>query len=209
MESTVGLVLACLFGYVIGLRRSKTRYQNRGELAVQEILKTAFGARDAHVLNHVTLPTRTGSAQIDHILVTPFGVFVVETKDYRGWIFANARDQKWTQVLFRKKFRFQNPLLQNFGHVAAVRELLDFLPANAIHSVVVFAGDAEFKTERPAAVVTLEGLVDYIESFNEKIISLNRMQFCVGRIEMARLAISGQTDVEHAQRVQSRYGRME
>ena len=83
-------------------------------------------------------------------------MFVIETKDYKGWIFADAKQANWTQVLFRHKFTFQNPILQNFRHVRAVQRLLDFLPPGAIKSVVVFTGEAEFKTELPQGVESLE-----------------------------------------------------
>jgi hypothetical protein len=60
-------------------------------------------------MNHVTLQLTDGTTQIDHILVSRFGVFVIETKDYKGWIFADATRANWTQVLFKVKFKFQNP----------------------------------------------------------------------------------------------------
>src|SRR6266542_5098071 len=53
--------------------------------------------------------------QVDHILVSSFGVFVIETKDYKGWIFADAKQANWTQVLFRHKFTFQNPIPRTSG----------------------------------------------------------------------------------------------
>ena len=40
-------------------------------------------------------------------------MFVIETKNYKGWIFANPKNEKWTQVLFNAKFKFQNPIHQN------------------------------------------------------------------------------------------------
>ena len=141
----------------------------------------------------------------DHILVSRFGVFVIETKDYKGWIFANANQANWTQVLFKLKFKFQNPIFQNSRHVRAVQHLLDFLPPGAIKSVVVFTGEAEFKTEVPQAVFSISGLMDYLREQTVEVMSLNRVQFCVGRLETARLAISGKTDVEHAQSLKRRH----
>jgi len=73
----------------------------------------------------------------------------------------------------------------------AVEELLDFLPPEAIKSAVVFTGRAEFKTEMPPGVYTLSGLIDHLRAATEEVMSLNRVQICVGRLETARLAISG------------------
>src|SRR4051812_39136942 len=143
-------------------------------------------------MNHVTLQMNDGTTQVDHILVSRFGVFVIETKHYKGWIFANANQANWTQVLFNWKFKFQNPILQNIRHVRAVQRLLDFLPPAAIKSVVVFTGEAEFKTEIPQGVFGLYELVDYLREQTVEVMSLNRLQFCVGRLETERLAVSGE-----------------
>jgi len=157
-------------------------------------------------MNHVTLQMKDGTTQVDHILVSRFGVFVMETKDYKGWIFANAQRKSWTQVLFRVKFKFQNPIHQNKRHVRAVQDLLHFLPSGAIKSVVVFTGEAEFKTEIPQGVVSTSGLIDYLRDQTDEVMSLDRLNFCVGRLETARLAISGETDVEHVQSLERRHG---
>jgi hypothetical protein len=154
----------------------------------------------------VTLPLREGTTQIDHILVSRFGLFVIETKDYRGWIFAGPSDRYWTQVLYRAKFRFQNPIRQNDTHARAVRALLDFLPPDSIRSIVVFTGNAEFKTAVPDGVFTLAGFLTYVQNQTTEVMSINRVQFCVGRLETARLSITKVTDVEHVQRLRRRYG---
>jgi hypothetical protein len=157
-------------------------------------------------MNHVTLRLKDGTTQVDHVLVSRFGVFVIETKDHKGWIFANAKQANWTQVLFKVKFKFQNPILQNFRHVRAVQDLLDFLPTSAIRSVVVFTGEAEFKTEVPQGVFSLSGFIEHLREQTVEVMSLNRVQFCVGRLETARLAVSDETDVEHVQNLRRRHG---
>ena len=164
-----------------------------------------FQSPNYHLLNHITLKHGDTTTQIDHILVSCFGVFVIETKNYKGWIFANPKHETWTQVLFRAKFKFQNPIFQNHRHVVAVRELLDFLPQDVVKSVVVFSGDAEFKTDIPSGVFTLTKLIDYLSSCTDELLSLNRVQFSVGRIETARKEISGKTDVEHIENLNKRF----
>jgi hypothetical protein len=201
------LFLALALGYVLG-RYCVSSFQNHGEALVCRELKTNFSGPDFHLMNHITLKLKDGTTQIDHILVSRFGVFVIETKDYKGWIFANAKHATWTQVLYKWKFKFQNPIFQNMRHVRAVEELLDFLPPEAIKSAIVFTGRAEFKTEMPSGVYTLSGLIDHLRTATEEVLSLNRVQFCVGRLETARLAISGQTDLEHVENLRRKYGRL-
>jgi hypothetical protein len=165
-----------------------------------------FVAPDYHLLNHVTLRLEDGTTQIDHVLVSRFGIFVIETKDYKGWIFAGPRDRYWTQVLYRAKFKFQNPLRQNHRHVCAIQELLDFLPPDVIRPAVVFTGDAEFKTNIPEGVFTVAGFIGFVEGTTQEVMSVNRVQFCVGRLETTRLSITKATDVEHVEGLRRRYG---
>ena len=199
---------AAAAGFAIGRIRTHrdTTYQNLGEAAVASALKAHFSLPGYHLMNHLTLPWVDGTTQIDHVLVSRFGVFVIETKHYRGWLFADARDAKWTQVLFGYTFRFQNPLIQNNRHTQAIRACLDFLPPDAVKAVVVFSGSAEFKTPMPQGVFHISGLIDYLRKQTTAVMSLNRMQFCVGRLETIRLAISETTDVEHIESLERRYG---
>lgn len=62
--------------------------------------------------------------QIDHIVVSNYGIFCIETKSYWGWIFGNVNDEYWTQVIYRHKERFYNPMRQNYGHMKSIKEIL-------------------------------------------------------------------------------------
>jgi hypothetical protein len=201
----IAIIVALIIGFVLGRYRTYV-FQNRSEARLSRALKMRFVAPDYHLLNHVTLRLDDGTTQIDHVLVSRFGIFVIETKDYKGWIFAGSRDRYWTQVLYRAKFRFQNPLHQNHRHVRAIQELLDFLPPDTVRPAVVFTGDAEFKTNIPDGVFTAAGFIGFVEGTTAEAMSVNRVQFCVGRLETTRLSITKATDVEHVEGLRRRYG---
>src|SRR5262245_40511254 len=118
----LALAIIVLFG-AIQLWRSPEARGERGEGRVDSALRSLAGAGEYHVLRDLTLPTRGGTTQIDHIVVSRCGVFVIETKNRSGWIFGKADEPQWTQTYFAAKFRFQNPVHQNNGHVKAVQEL--------------------------------------------------------------------------------------
>ena len=203
------VLLALAVGYVIGRYRARRapNFQNRGEALLARAVRAHFGAPDYHLMNHVTLQMEDGTTQVDHILVSRFGVFVIETKDFKGWIFGNAQHATWTQVLFKGKFKFQNPIFQNLRHMNAVTALLDFLPPGAVKSAVVFTGQAEFKTEIPPGVFSsIASFIEHLHEQTAEVMSANRVQFCVGRLETTRLAVSGQTDVEHVESLARRHG---
>jgi len=205
MVEILVIPLALVLGYLAGRYRSY-RLQNQSEAAVSRTLAKTFAGPTHHLLNNLTVPTENETTQIDHVLVSRVGVFVIETKHYKGWIFGDSKSPNWTQVLFKQKFRFQNPLRQNYKHVKAVQAILDFLPPGCVHSVVVFTGSAEFKTVRPEGVCRLQDLVPYLQSFAEEVMSENRLQFCVGRMECMRLALTHQTDIQHREQLARRFG---
>ena len=116
----------------------------------------------------VVVPAKNGTTQIDHIIVSRC-LFVVETKNYSGWIFGDEKQSQWTQVFHKKKIRFQNPILQNYRHQKCLAEYLD-LEISKIHPIVFFIGDSVFKTDMPKKVMD-KGLVSYIRSFKNLVIS--------------------------------------
>jgi ribosomal protein L37AE/L43A len=171
-----------------------------GEFLVNQVLKRQLSSGEYHLLKDVTIPTEDGTTQIDHILVSQYGIFVIETKHYRGWIFGSEKQATWTQTLYKSKFRFQNPLRQNYKHIMTLGQLLGF-PAEKLHSVIVFTGDAQFKTAMPGNVVKISGLSSYIGSKQDVVLSMADQQKAIQLIENNRLIPSRQTNKQHSQHV--------
>jgi restriction system protein len=169
------LLLFVLFAFIGAYRRSPTVKGARGERRVNSILDRQLPSREYEVFHDVTLHTSQGPTQIDHIVVSRYGVFVVETKNYTGWIFGDAKSKQWTQTIYGKKSRFQNPLRQNFKHTKAVESFLSLSP-RYVHSVVVFVGDAELKTDLPENVTHLQELCTYILSFRDLLLDTSRVR---------------------------------
>ena len=203
---TTGVLLGYFSHYLFEGRL--TLRQNRGEGAVRKVITTNFKAPQYHLLNNLTLPDQDGTTQIDHVLVSTKGVFVIETKNYAGWIFGDEKAKQWTQVIYRVRSKFQNPIRQNFKHVKVIQNQLDFLPKEQIHSIVVFVGEAKFKTPMPKDVLYLRQLVDHIKTYEEDVVSLNRVQFCVGRLECKRYEVTKRTDLEHRAYLQKKFGKL-
>jgi hypothetical protein len=202
------LILGLLFGFLI---KNSYQYrlmvnQNRGESYVRNVIVSKFHPPNFHLLNNVTLPFQDGTTQIDHILISTKGIFVIETKDYSGWIIGDETSGQWTQVRYSFRNKFQNPLHQNYRHIKAVQQHLEFLPKQSIHSIVVFSGRAEFKSGVPKGVVYLSDLISYLEAFQDDTISINRLHFCVGRLECKRYEITKATDIQHRAYLAKKFG---
>lgn len=139
-----------------------------GELKTK-FINWLFLGEDYRVFNNVIIQMDDGSTQIDHVVVSKFGLFVIETKDKTGWIFGKAHEAQWTQVIYKRKYPFQNPLRQNYCHTKSLSEALG-VAHEKIHSLVIFWGDCEFKSPMPENVfkggIFNSKFKDYIESKN-------------------------------------------
>ena len=120
------------------------------------------------LLNDLMLPSDGNSTatQIDHVVISNFGIFCIETKSYKGWIFGNANQEFWTQVIYRFKDRFYNPLRQNFAHIKAVENLLGPQRLKSpIISLVAFPDADKLKISGTDSVGYARDIVRKIESY--------------------------------------------
>lgn len=120
------------------------------------------------ILNDLMLPSNGNSSatQIDHVVVSNFGIFCIETKAYKGWIFGNADQEHWTQVIFRYKERFYNPLRQNFAHIKAIEGLLGIPDLKSpIISLVAFPNADKLKISGTDSVGYARDIVRKIENY--------------------------------------------
>lgn len=136
-----------------------------GEWIVIEEIKASLPKDDYYLMNNITLELGRGTTQIDHILISVYGVFVIETKHMAGWIFGNPRQKFWTQIFPTSKYRFLNPLRQNRIHIDAIRKVTGF-PGHYFVPLVVFTAQCELKTEMPENVLYRLDLIDYINEFD-------------------------------------------
>jgi len=154
-------------------------------------------------LNNVTIPISGGTTQIDHIIVSRYGVFVIETKNMKGWIFGSQENPQWTQCIFGKKYKFQNPLHQNYRHTKALSEFLG-IDHEKFFSVVMFWGKCEFKTPLPSNVMA-EGYTSYIKSYTTVLFSNQEVQKIATAIKEGRLPKSWATRQQHVVSLKDRF----
>ena len=198
-----GIVCGLVLGFALGFGINKLQIrQNIGEAMLAEVIDANF-SRPHLLLNNVTLPTAEGTTQIDHILVADTGIFVIETKHYQGWIFGNPKESQWTQMIYRHKSRFPNPLRQNYGHVKALQALFN-LPEDNFRSIVVFTGNAEFKSDLGSEVLHLADLIPFLEAERPVLFDERKMAYIIGRIEMFRKRRSLETDEYHISYIRAR-----
>ena len=137
---------------------------SRGNKGEEKVVATLNKIKVPHqVFNNYTVYNSTSEMthQIDHILVHPHGVFVIETKNYYGEIIADTGEGYWIKIVNGKKEIIRNPLSQNKGHVKIVKKLLKGVD---IISVVVFVkNNAPYMGDEN--VINLNDLLLFIDSY--------------------------------------------
>jgi hypothetical protein len=123
------------------------------------------------VINNIMLQAGDKTSQIDHVIVSNYGIFVIETKNYKGWIIGNEYDDYWKQVIYKRREKLRNPIKQNFGHIQALREhLSEFLDINYI-SIVAFTTNCDLKVTSKTEVIYTVKLKRTIEKYTNVTIS--------------------------------------
>ena len=135
-----GLAIAGLVIYTLSLwKRGKARRSGkRGEKMVAKELGR-LKKKDYIVINDMMLPAANGrTSQIDHVVVSTRGIFVIETKNHAGRISGGEHAQYWHQNLSSQSRTFYNPLLQNRSHLRAIRRILPKMNGDVFSTMVVF-----------------------------------------------------------------------
>jgi len=173
-----------------------------GEVLVNRVALSGLDKARYRSLKNLFIPNLAGDGmtELDHVVLSAHGIFVIETKNYSGWIFGSEHDRMWTRTNYGNKCQFVNPLRQNDGHVNALMVFLG-LPRNTFHSVVFFIGEATLKTPTPPNVLT-SGLSRYIESKCDILLSESQVNTAWARLSAHDKAMNKRTvRREHVLRV--------
>ena len=172
-----------------------------GEFFVNIAIKFFLDKQEYQLFKNVMLPTEDGSTQIDHIVISKYGIFVIETKNMKGWIFGSAHQKQWTQKIYKHTSKFQNPLHQNYKHTQILSSCLG-VDESILFSVVVFVGDNTFKTEMPNNVTYASGLIRFIKSKTTQILSGTEISQSIDKIKSDRLDTTFKNHRAHVKHVQ-------
>jgi len=200
--------VASFFSFAVGVHLFASSRHGAGwvrEKLIAYHLKRKLTGDSYTILNDVTLDLGDDTTQIDHLVLSTFGIFVIETKNIGGWVFGSERAKVWTQVYYRMKRRFQNPLRQNYKHKKAVLTVTS-LPEEKILDLVSFPKSTEFKADVPAKVILGAGeLAEKLSQIKKKVLAEDQVRKAVQAIEQSRLKPGFATDFKHLSNLSRRH----
>jgi len=152
-------ILCCLF--------YKEIVGKTGEYWTKKELKKL--GKEYLIINDLMIRTEDKKThQIDHVVISKYGIFVIETKQYDGYITGNDYDKKWCMKAEKNKLYINNPVHQNYGHIKALQEVLKLNEKNFI-SIVCMSGNAKLKI-KSNKVVKVNDIIDKIKSYQNILI---------------------------------------
>lgn len=179
------------------------------EVVSNTVLGIALDNKIYTLHKNITLELEEDTTQIDHIVISKYGIFVIETKNYGGWIYGSEHQKQWTQKLYKKSFKFQNPLHQNYKHIKFLQSILSIpdvmeLEESDFISLIFFAGErAELKTELPTNVMT-SGLYPFIKEHKEIKLNDIKIKKLNERLAEKKLKPCIATNIKHVDNVKQK-----
>jgi hypothetical protein len=168
-----------------------------GEQETRLIQGISLDPRIYHGLSDILIPSNNGYTQIDNIIVSRYGIFVIENKNYSGYIYGNINDKTWTQKIYKHTSIFLNPLVQNKLHIESLAKYCS-INKDKIFSVIVFSGDCKLKTEMPTNVMKSDKYISYIKSKKEIILSYDESLGIIHLLDNSKNHIPILTNIHNA-----------
>lgn len=126
------------------------------------------------VYNDVYLENNGHTAQIDHVIISSHGIYIIETKNYSGKIYGSENAEYWTQYLRGNGYEFRNPILQNQSHIIAIKNTLH-IDSTHIVPIIVFLDKADLRCQTTSIVIYANQLYDYILNHKEIVFSFQEL----------------------------------
>ncbi len=166
-----GLLILCVIAMFICIKYGSKIMGLFGEHWTKQSLNVLD--KDKYiVLNDIMIEVNNKTYQIDHIVLSKYGIFVIETKQYNGYIKGSKYDKKWVRYIKGKApIYYTNPIRQNYGHVKAICELLNISEDKVFNIVCIPSNNVKLDIEHDGEVTTGLTIIDKITSYKEEIIS--------------------------------------
>jgi len=127
------------------------------------------------VFNDIYINVAGRSTQIDHVVISIYGIFVIETKNYTGWIYGSDNSEYWTKNIYGNKYQFRNPIKQNKSHILALKQLWG-ISTDKFIPIVTFLNGADLKCETHEIVIYSNQLKSVILSYKNQILSSEKVK---------------------------------
>lgn len=228
MEFVISIIIVILVGYIYYLNtptgKGKT-LENQIHRTTRSLAKQLGGLE----LRDLMFQDDLSTAQVDNLLITSKGLYVIEAKNYNGHIFGSEKQENWTMTVKhvnRKKSKsgkvytkthiskhsFYNPIKQNQTHINKILKLMGIHKELPIHNIVVFGPKAYLRDvthDQHIFVINCHQLKRVIieqEKSTEKEVEIEKMRCFVDDLCYYNI-IDKKEKRDHVKRIKSKYNK--
>lgn len=116
-----------------------------------------------YILTNLYIPYRKSLTEVDAVFISKKGIFVIESKNYKGRIYGDVNKRSWIQILqANNRYYFYNPIKQNASHTKAISKILN-IPDARFKPIVIFGNQARLNVNSKC-VINVKDLTNYIKS---------------------------------------------
>ncbi|MBP3253646.1 MAG: NERD domain-containing protein [Bacteroidales bacterium] len=166
----------------------------QGEDIIQEKLSEL--SQNYTVFNDVYVKVNGHSVQIDHVIISVYGIFVIETKNYTGSIYGTDDAEYWSKYIHGNEYKFRNPLKQNYYHVKSLQDIL-CLPGKVFIPIVVFTDNVDIRCETREFVIYVNQLKSTVCGFRNPVLSPAMVNYAVNKLNTS-LILDKDREKKHA-----------
>jgi hypothetical protein len=172
--------LSSLFSY----RSRAERLGEYGERRVSSFLED-LPCEDYRVYNDLLIRDGNYTTQVDHIIISRYGIFVLETKNVHGKVYGSENAECWKQYLpdrgykrhgYTQEHQLRNPIWQNAGHIRSLRRLV-FGNDIPLYGIVVFPRETDLFVNAEQPVLKMWDVVPYIKRYRDEVLSTEQMGY--------------------------------
>lgn len=154
------------------------------EIAVSNQLRK-LDSMEYYVFDNLVLPSRgnTPHTEIDHLIMSPYGIFCVETKSDRGSIYGSLKKEVWKKYLYGKEYIFPNPFRQNYKHIRAIEDYFGLNLKSPVHSYVVFPNADKVRISGKDGLTNINEVIRLIGGFRQKIYNIDEFDRMINSLK--------------------------
>lgn len=201
--------------YDIFCRGSESTGKRGERLTEKELNLLRLFGNDGKILRNLYLPKEEGSSETsetDLVFITTKGIFVIESKNYSGWIFGREQDWQWTASLSNgQKNKFYNPIKQNRMHINCIRRFVG--ESTPIHSLIVFSERCVLKKvtwESPdVEVINRDETIPTVRKIWDRVpdmVTADQVEYMYEKL-LPYTQVSNEVKMQHVEKIQETQGR--
>ena len=193
------LAIILVTGVLFGLPATKGW---AGERAVRTILKTLpkdkyiilndvkFYGRERENKGQGRYKGKRWSCQIDHLVISPYGIFCIETKNYLGRISGNYNDKYLQRRVLGMKYQTYSPIYQNYRHLQRLVETFPLIQthSNDLHSLICFmpGGSPEIYGKGAATICKAQKLKKEVMKYQNRVLKFDECKEIENQIKKTK-----------------------